>query len=552
MLASRLVVVMVPGCVLLGAGVASAQWTSDPAAQLIVAEKAGDQNQPKVRAIPGGGYYVSWLSTQGTGWDTWLQRLNSNGQEQWAHNGINVADTNFSSTQDYGLDVDSQGNAIIAFRDDSTGITQIAIQKVSPAGVLLFGAHGIPVSNSPGGTDSVGTPNVVVASDGNYVVGYARQPTTAAATSRAWFQKVDPSGNLLWGSGVMIAPATNGYVVGPMIASDNGHVIAVLATFGPFTANRRLHAQKLDSATGAQMWNAGTPVVVQTANQLQVGNFGTAVSDGANGAVIAWYDTPNAAFQCRVQRVDSAGNLLWTSGGEVAATTAGQMRAEPSLAFDAATGETYLFYVEQNTSQSMRGCSGQKFNSAGVRQWTDNGFTVTPLQANGIIPSFTRTVISPGGGGGGGAIVSFFEGTNPSASTGVVKASRITAAGAFAWASQVVTVNSNGGAAKTRQEAVAGPGGSSILVYGDATSGSLDILSSRVNADGTVGNPPCPADADGNGQITPADVAAFVNRWFTSLNNADLTGDFDGNGQVNPADVAAFVTIWFAALSGGC
>jgi hypothetical protein len=62
----------------------------------------------------------------------------------------------------------------------------------------------------------------------------------------------------------------------------------------------------------------------------------------------------------------------------------------------------------------------------------------------------------------------------------------------------------------------------------------------------------CPADYDHNGHIEPADVAAFVNTWFTSLQSGTLAGDFDGNGRIEPADVAAFVNAWFAALTTPC
>src|SRR5262249_37787714 len=62
----------------------------------------------------------------------------------------------------------------------------------------------------------------------------------------------------------------------------------------------------------------------------------------------------------------------------------------------------------------------------------------------------------------------------------------------------------------------------------------------------------CPADADHDGHITPADVATFVNIWFTSLSAGTLDGDFDGNGVVAPADVASFVSAWFNALANGC
>src|SRR6185295_3337051 len=122
----------------------------------------------------------------------YLQRLDSSGHQVWVHNGVNAADTNFSSTEDYGLAADANGNAIIAFRDDSTGVTQIAIQKVAPDGSLLFGPHGIIVSASAGGSDGVHTPNVTVTSDGSYVVCYSRSSTTS--NGRAWYQKVDQNG----------------------------------------------------------------------------------------------------------------------------------------------------------------------------------------------------------------------------------------------------------------------------------------------------------------------------------------------------------------------
>lgn len=63
---------------------------------------------------------------------------------------------------------------------------------------------------------------------------------------------------------------------------------------------------------------------------------------------------------------------------------------------------------------------------------------------------------------------------------------------------------------------------------------------------------PCPADSDGNGQITPADVAYFINIWFTSLTQGTLAGDFNGNGIIDPSDVAAYINAWFTALTDGC
>jgi hypothetical protein len=69
----------------------------------------------------------------------------------------------------------------------------------------------------------------------------------------------------------------------------------------------------------------------------------------------------------------------------------------------------------------------------------------------------------------------------------------------------------------------------------------------------TITRIPCPPDADGNGQLQPADVAAFVGTWFTSITAGTLAGDYNLDAAVTPADVAQFVGEWFGTLSsGGC
>lgn len=98
---------------------------------------------------------------------------------------------------------------------------------------------------------------------------------------------------------------------------------------------------------------------------------------------------------------------------------------------------------------------------------------------------------------------------------------------------------------------------------------TVDVLATEVNEDGHPGTPaidavfalvvsgavrvPCPGDWNGDGNVTPADIAAFVSTWSQSLAAGTLAGDFDGNGVVSPADIAAFVSAWSATVAaGGC
>ena len=80
---------------------ANAQWSSDPANNLAIANRSGDQVQPKISATPDGGAYISWFDNSTGGYDVYLQRVNAAGVEQWAHNGILIADRSQSSIVDH-------------------------------------------------------------------------------------------------------------------------------------------------------------------------------------------------------------------------------------------------------------------------------------------------------------------------------------------------------------------------------------------------------------------------------------------------------------------
>ena len=110
-----------------------------PGVQPGVADRSGEQVQTKIVPTADGGCYVSWFDNSTGGYDVYLQRLDAAGVEQWAHNGVLVADRGFSSTQDYGLAVDTAGNALLAFRDDSGANVQIAAAKVDPDGHSALG-----------------------------------------------------------------------------------------------------------------------------------------------------------------------------------------------------------------------------------------------------------------------------------------------------------------------------------------------------------------------------------------------------------------------------
>jgi hypothetical protein len=241
-----------------------AQWSSDPAVNLAIGDRTGDQVQSKVVPTADGGCYISWFDNSTGSYDVYLQRLDAAGNEQWPHNGYIQADRSFSSTEDYGLDIDTAGNALMAFRDDRFGPTMITAVKIDPDGTKLWGGNGIQLTSG----EDVHSPKIAGTSDGSIVVGWTHDGSVK-------LQKLDGAGTPQWGTGVLFSDTGGGsFGFSDLHGSDSGSVIASWIRYGSqFWDPKHLWAQKLSSG-GSAMWNTPGPhVVVFDGGSLQFGNF---------------------------------------------------------------------------------------------------------------------------------------------------------------------------------------------------------------------------------------------------------------------------------------
>ncbi|MBP7148990.1 MAG: hypothetical protein KBD01_15775 [Acidobacteria bacterium] len=356
---------------------AFAQWSSDPAVNTPVAVKTGEQSQPKVHATSDGGCYISWYDSETGGYDMFLQRLDAAGVPQWAAGGIMLLDSNESSTQDYGLDVDASDNALVTFRDDRSGNIQITATKISPAGAQLWGPNGVQVS---AGTAGKNAPKIAATSDGAVVVAW-----TPDTPKEIRLQRLDADGAPLWGSGISLPTAAT-FSLADLQASDNGSVILSWVRYETFNGPKHLWTNKL-SSTGTRLWGTNHVRVLDGTGSLQMGNFPPLVPDGHGGAVYAWYTVD--PLQCFVQRVLAAGTEAFTHNGLPVSTDVSRPRTAPSAAFNPATNEIFVFWDEQSGIQYA--VYGQKFDEAGARQWTNSGAQASSFSSNVI--SWVRTLV---------------------------------------------------------------------------------------------------------------------------------------------------------------
>lgn len=517
-----------------------AQWTSDPGTNLPVCNATGDQVQPKIVNYPGGGSVLSWFDNRIGGFDVFAQRLDEGGNSLWTGNGVLIKDRAVSSTEDYGLDVDSAGNTVLAY--GIVNFSSLGVQKLDSSGSPLWGAGGITV-NTPGGSH---TPKVVATTDGNYVVAWSEGTVLSIV-----LQKYDANGNPQWGPGVVYTdpPTSRSLFLCDLHASDNGSVIAFwfrCTGSNCATSAHHLYTQKYDSS-GVPVWNGGAPIPVFNTSSTANGYFPTFVSDGAGGAVYGWYET-GGTQNCYVQRINAAGVEMYAHNGiACTAPTANRMRISASPGFDPATGDMFMAWSEVSLpSQNMWGVRAQKISAAGAVQWGSEGISVKPMDSDQT--SFARlNVLS------GGAVIAWLNATG--ALTGIIKAARLDANGAFLWAGPLITpCTRNTG--KSRLDMTIDGCGMSKLVWSDgASGGSQDLLAQNVRREGSLG--PLLAtpvgDMDCDADVTTADMPLFVDALINPsaylaaqpcclIQRADTNSDTLLDG----ADCAGFVTALLA------
>lgn len=452
-------------------GLAHAQWSSDPSNNLVLADNGNEQVQPKLAATADGGFYASWFDNSTGGYDVYLQRLDVDGNEQWPHNGILIADRDLSSTEDYGLDIDADGNALLAFGFDVAGVLQVEAQKVAPDGTLLWGDSGVIVSADPSGTDS---PKVAGLADGSVAVAWSNQSDGSVVV-----QKLDADGNPQWGTGVTVTDGATSYAVGDLHGDPDGNVIVSWIVLN-FSSPHAMYAQKLAAIDGGNLWGAD-PVTVEDATDgpLQFGNFPPFVSDGAGGAVFVWY-TVGSVGEVHAQHILSDGSAAFAQNGVLASSNTTRNHFEPSGAYDAASGDIYALWRETDlNTQTHIGTYAQRIDNTGARQWGDSGVV---LQSLSLVDQ-SEMVALPAAGGGMYAAWASDDAPNPMP----IHVARLAVDGSYVWPTHTVDITTEPNDVGRLTGALSTVGYAAYAWTANAASFAGDIHAQNINPDGALG-----------------------------------------------------------------
>ena len=345
------------------------QWNPEP---IVVTNLGGDQAIPRIVAGNKDDFYIAWFSNpNGENYDVRMQRFDGQGNAQWEENGRIISDQKSNSwISDYVFTRDDAGNLILVFQDIRTGTSNIFAYKLSPDGENLWGADGLQITNIEG--FAAPFPTTVITSE-HITFSWIEESSERRGLV---VQRVAPDGTKLWGENGLFVPGqeTEFFEQGVVAFGGDEDLIVVYGVEKQAGSQEMaIYAQKLDK-NGNSIWNDGNPILLHESVPIYL--LPQLVSDGADGAYIAWYTTDLRGF---VQHIDAAGNLTMPAEGAPMVTNTTNLQIAPVLQFLPEREELSIFWVDTDERQSERGVSGQKMSPTGELLWGENGRNYVPL-----------------------------------------------------------------------------------------------------------------------------------------------------------------------------
>jgi hypothetical protein len=308
-----------------GALPVEAAWIPDGVAVCVSAQS---QNLPRLINDGAGGVIMVWNDERLNSSDIYAQRLDASGQALWAPNGVPVCSI-WDTQNQVRLVSDGAGGAIVTWYDQRTG-QGIYAQRVSAAGTPLWTLNGVAICSSAPGSGR-GEPCIAGDGAGGAIISWRDD---RAGNSDIYVQRVDANGNVLWAMDGVPICATAANQEAPRIAAD-GSGGAVIAWHSPKIPDPQgdIYAQRVD-ANGNPLWLAnGVPVCTATGRQFNP----EIITDASGFATIVWQDERSGGADVYAQRLDPSGNAQWAANG-VGVCTIWNNQSQQKLAPDGSGG----------------------------------------------------------------------------------------------------------------------------------------------------------------------------------------------------------------------
>jgi hypothetical protein len=333
-------------------------WAAD-GVPICTASSSG--HVPEIISDGAGGAVITWWDNRAVG-RIRAQRVSAEGITMWGPQGVSVCEAP-GRQESPALVGDGSGGAIIAWGDQRNGdFYDIYAQRVSSAGVVQWSANGIPVCNA---ARSQYRP--LLATDG--AAGAIIVWSDGRNDWDIYAQRVTDSGQIAWqvdGVAVCAATGQQGY---PFIITDGAHG-AILAWTDERNGYLQLYAQRVSGA-GESQWavdgvnfsfaseECGSPVLIP---------------DSAGGAVVAWHEWHPTGNTISATRIDADGDFTWTTNVATLGYPYHQAN-NPQISSDGADG-AIVTWSDTPADKYDFDILAQHISGAGASLWQDGGVRI--------------------------------------------------------------------------------------------------------------------------------------------------------------------------------
>ncbi len=270
--------------------------------------------------------------------------------------------------------IDANGAIFIATHEPNINGSDIWIQKMDSSGNLLWGFAGVQVLPS---TNTQKNPVVLPDGSGGCFLAYFDDN----APFGAFVQHYDINGlPLLPGRGRKLVSHISNFWDDLSMVTDGQFLFCTMTLEKPAT-NEQVYAQKLDLNLNL-LWDTTGIAVSPSANEYQ---NRSCLPDGQGGLTVLFTRYSSSINQyLRVQHLDGIGNLLWSANGIELNT--GQPTGEGRSILEKGPQSSYYVCWDGGTNSLFTGIYLSKIDSAGVKSWGNTPVTVFDTINNQDLP----------------------------------------------------------------------------------------------------------------------------------------------------------------------
>ena len=253
----------------------SVQWTANGSA---VTTAADNQAQHVIIGDGSGGAYVAWRDYRNGNFDIYAQRMDTNGNQDWTANGIQICT---ETNNQIAPAIDTSGSQlIITWEDKRTGTSDIYAQAVAPNGSVQWGTNGQAVCTTAGAQMN---PKICRDGENGAIIAWSDDGTAYDI----YGQKLNSSGTDQWTANGLLIDASNLYQVSPEVVPDDSGGAFIAWKDYRSGSSYGIYAQHINRY-GDLVWPADSMSVVD--GDINYGQNHFLIPDESGGAIVLWQD----------------------------------------------------------------------------------------------------------------------------------------------------------------------------------------------------------------------------------------------------------------------